>query len=149
MNIPKIAEIPNLWSRDGSLRDVYFNDTGIEQWKKFALVIQELQYQYSFDNAAQKIPPVDAIFSNRDGHHMLSIFVSGVTINCHFFVLEEIELDIDPREVKGQFEHEAVLEFLELISRTIDRPANLTPENSPETPFLCFNPQKDGWSMCD
>ena len=58
-----------------------------------------------------KIPPVDAIFSNRDGHHMLSIFVSGVTINCHFLFSEEIELDIDPREVKGQFEHEAVLEF--------------------------------------
>jgi hypothetical protein len=148
MSVPSITDVPYLWNRDGSLRDVYFTDTGIEQWKKFLQSIQEFQYQYSFDGDAKEISPVETIFSNREGHHVLSIHVSGVTVNCHFFVVDEIELDIDPREVKGQFEHEGILKFIESLSMAIDRPASLTPENGFETPYLYFENNKSVWSIC-
>lgn len=147
MSLPSIADVPNLWNRDGSLRDIYFTDTGLEHWEKFLLSIQEFQYQYSFDGNAQEILSIEAIFSNREGHHILSIYIGGVTVNCHFFVVEEIELDIDPREVKGQLEHEAILKFIETLAMAIDRPASLAPENSFKTPFLFFENNERVWSI--
>jgi hypothetical protein len=88
-----------------------------------------------------------SIFSNREGSHLLSVNVCGVKINCHFFVSEEIELDVDPREIKGKQEHEAILEFIASLSQAIGKPALLTPENGVDIPFLSFEPENHAWSI--
>lgn len=77
----------------------------------------------------------------------MSVVVSGVAINCHFFITEEIELDIDPREVQGEREHEAVLAFIASLSREIGVSALITPENGVDLPFLSFDPQNHAWAI--
>ncbi|MFZ6749025.1 hypothetical protein [Undibacterium sp. Ren11W] len=147
MSFPSITEVPDLWNQDGSLRDVYFVDTEMEQWKKFLSFVQDFHYEYSFDGKAQEMLSAESIFLNREGHHILSLNVSGVTVNCHFFVVNEIELDIDPCEIKGQFEHEAILKFIASLSKVIDLSASLTPENGFDTPFLSFDKNEHLWSI--
>lgn len=146
-SLPQIADVPYLWSRDGSLRDVYFVGTTLAHWKSFLTFIRHNTNKYSFDGEALVLPSVEEIFSNREGSHLLSVAVSGVAINCHFFVAEEIELDIDPREVHGRKGHEAVLEFVASLSREIEKPALITPENGVDIPFLSFEPKNHAWTI--
>jgi len=72
--------------------------------------------------------------------------VATVKIHCHFFVPDEIELDIDPREVVGPQEHSAVLDFLERLSGTTRKSVRLT-ENSPESVLLNYEPAQSIWHI--
>ena len=146
-SLPVIADVPDLWSPDGSLRDVYFVGTTLAHWKSFLTFIRNSTNQYSFDGEATELPSIDEIFGNREGSHLLSVAVSGVSINCHFFIAEEIELDIDPREVQGEKEHEAVLAFIASLSQEIGVPARITPENGVDIPFLSFDPKSHAWAI--
>ena len=145
--LPSIADVPYLWSQDGSLRDVYFVGTTPAHWKSFLAFVRNSTNQYSFDGEETDLPPIEEIFANREGHHILTVATSGVAINCHFFIPEEIELDIDPREIHGKNEHEAVLGFIASLSHAIGRPALLTPENGIDLPFLSFEPNLHAWTI--
>jgi hypothetical protein len=70
-----------------------------------------------------------------------------VRINCHFFVPDEIELDIDPREVTGPEELAAVLQFVEQLARATGKDAVLTPESSPEIVLLHYRQAGQGWQI--
>jgi len=63
-----------------------------------------------------------------------------VQANCHFFTVEEIEFDIDTREVKGQQELNALLEFMRCLAHATDKEAVLTAENMPEIVILRVRP---------
>jgi hypothetical protein len=54
-----------------------------------------------------------------------------VIINSHFFIAEEIELDIDPREIRGPQEHAQVLMFLENVAHKLNKPIVPAPELTP------------------
>ncbi|MES2934214.1 MAG: hypothetical protein V4805_12095 [Pseudomonadota bacterium] len=145
--LPSIADVPHLWSQDGSLRDVYFVNTTLAHWERFLAFVRNSTNQYSFDGEEADLPPIEEIFANREGRHILTVATSGVAIACHFFIPEEIELDIDPREIHGEDQHEAVLEFLASLSLAIGRPALLTPENGLDLPFLSFEPNLHTWTV--
>ncbi|MBD9361788.1 hypothetical protein [Methylomonas fluvii] len=145
--LPSIADVPHLWSQDGSLRDVYFVGTTLAHWKRFLAFVRNSKNHYAFDGEETSLPSIEEIFANRDGHHMLTVTTSGVSINCHFFIAGEIELDIDPREIHGKNEHEAVLGFIASLAHAIERPALLTPENGIDVPFLSFEPNQRTWTV--
>jgi hypothetical protein len=131
-------KLSEFWVPDGSLREVYFTDTSLEDWVNFIRFIQGFQHQYSYDHEAQPVWPVEQIFANREAPHLLSINIGGIFINCHFFIAEEIELDIDPREVTGPAQHHAILEFIAAMAKALQRSAVLTRENEEVRPFLTF-----------
>jgi hypothetical protein len=66
----------------------------------------------------------------------LSVDFAGVIANCHFFTQEEIEFDIDPREVKGQSELDALFGFMHLLADSVGKQCVLTPEDFRETVIL-------------
>ncbi|RTR26584.1 hypothetical protein EKG37_21180 [Robertmurraya yapensis] len=70
----------------------------------------------------------------------MSININGVLINCHFFSVDEIEFNIDPKEVKSKYEANAVFEFMKNLSKILDKESILTGENSPEYPLVTVNP---------
>jgi hypothetical protein len=77
--------------------------------------------------------------------HMLVISIEAVQLNCHFFCLDEIELDVDPREVVTEADHLGVLNFVRDLSNSCNLPAVLTPENCQESPFLRYVPSSGKW----
>lgn len=61
-------------------------------------------------------------FEEKDNHSILmSINTNGAFINCHFFSEDEIEFDIDPKEVKSKSEANAVFEFMKNLSKILDK----------------------------
>lgn len=145
MKRPSFAEPPDLWEKDGSLRDVYIFGASESDWQELVSVALRYPHRYLFNGIAIPVPSLSSIFANRDGSHLLTIEVGGADINCHFFIPTEIELDIDPRQVLTDATHEQILMFLESIARETCKKISLTAENSTESPLLIYEPVSDAW----
>ena len=138
--------MPLLWEADGSLRDVYLLQTSLADWEAFLALASTYQCDHSFHGEPCPVPAAEEIFGALGGsNHLLSISLGGVTANCHFFAEGEIELDIEPREVRGPEEHSRVMRFVEQLSSATGKPALIAPENGADIPFLSFNPASGTW----
>lgn len=144
---PSDTDVPGLWQVDGSLRDLYVFGMSMPDWAKFLSLASSRSFAYSFDGASRALPSAQELFFMRDGSHQLSVRVGSATVNCHFFVPSELELDIDPKEIVGRSQHDLLLEFAEAIASTLQKPIVLTPENLPESPFLSFEPSASQWHI--
>jgi len=139
---------PNdLWLSDGSLRDVYVSGAEPKDWAVLFDLAMAAQCRYLADGVVAPLPTVDAIFRDRDVSHLLQIQAGRASVNCHFFIPDEIELDIDPREVVDDATHDAILSLLESLSCGTDKCVSLTAEDSPESPYLSFSPVSRQWSV--
>lgn len=147
---PKFHDVTGLWKRDGSLRDIYVQNTEAVHWDRFDRLLSQYECSYAFDGVAVPFPGSHSVLGNREGSHMLSILLDGpVAICCHFFIAEQLELDISPREVTGPLEHSEVLSFVENLSEALDLPADITPENLEQKPFLTYVPEIKSWHIHD
>jgi hypothetical protein len=121
---------------DGSWRDIYVSDTDVRTWQRVFDRLRQAPYElvYHRDGAATELPDTaaDAFPAEGAADRMLSVKFAGVQANCHFFTRDEIEFDIDPREVIGQRQLDALLAFMCLLSDATGKDAVLTPENCPE-----------------
>jgi len=122
---------------DGSWRDIYVFDVDLQAWQRTLDELRrharyELVYHRGGDVSELPAAAADAFPADGQADRMLSVKFAGVQANCHFFIPEEIEFDIDPREVQGQSQLNALLAFMRLLSDATGKDAVLTPENCPE-----------------
>ena len=137
----------DLWLRDGSLRDAYVFGAEPKDWSVLVSLAISGKWRYSADGVAGPLPAPECIFANREVSHLLQMKAGAASINCHFFVPTEIELDIDPKEVVDEATHGAVLSFLESLSFGTGKGITITAENSPESALLTFNPSSRQWQV--
>ena len=140
MKRPTLPEVPGLWTRDGSLRDLYVLHTSESNWDAFLDFAAQFLCTYSYNGEARSRPTIGQLLKDRDGSHLMSIVLGAATATCHFFVESEIELDIDPKEIEGPSEHDQVLRFMEGLATAVGKPVLLTPENGPDIPYLSCEP---------
>lgn len=144
---PSAGEVPDLWEVDGSLRDMYVFDTSIEDWAKFLALASSYPSAYSFDGMRKILPSAERLLSERGGSHLLEVQVGAASVNCHFFMESELELDVDPKEVSSASQHDLLLEFAEAVASALQKPIVLTPEGTPESPLLSFEPVTSQWHI--
>lgn len=129
---------------DGGWRDIYVLGTTIDDWQRALDAIRLAGYKLAYFRALQPIEmPMKAVEAfplpdECDRH--LSIWFADVLANCHFFTVEEIEFDIDPREVKGQQELNALFGFMRCLAKATDKVVVLTPENGQEHTIFRVSP---------
>jgi hypothetical protein len=129
---------------DGSWRDIYVLGTDMATWQRMLDGLRAAGYDMAYfrdlqptelpAEAKQAFPPPD------ECNRLLSVRFAGVLANCHFFTPEEIEFDIDPREVKGQEQLDALLGFMHCLAEAAAKEAILTAENCPEIVILRVRP---------
>lgn len=147
---PKFHEVEGLWERDGSLRDIYVQYTEAVHWNRFDQLLSQYPCSYTFDGVAAPFPGAQSVLANGEDSHVLSILLKGpVKVCCHFFIAEQLELDISPKEITGAIEHDEVLSFVEDLAEALELSADITPENSERTPFLTYVPQSRTWRIHD
>lgn len=122
---------------DGALRDVYIAPASASLWNEFIEWVSRAGYSSEFWHGQRKKALPQELLEIKQLQQTdpttLKLFLSaGVQINCHFFIDEEIELDIDPREIRDQEAFESLLIFLRAIATALKRNARVTYENSPE-----------------
>lgn len=145
MKPPALTEMPNIWDFDGGFRDIYVLTTTIQDWQRFLTFATSYPHSYAVDGEIAAMPDVAEIFRANDHAHLLSIKVGDVVLNCHFFEEDRIEVDIDPREVRGSIEHDGVLVFVAGLARSVAKSVILTPENETGNPILSYEPASDTW----
>ena len=102
-----------------------------------------LTYRLDGEPAA---PPqrVEAIFeAGRTQGVLLCFLVGEATMNCHFFVEDEIEFDLDPREIGGPAQAEALTGFMALLGRATAKTVVLTMENAREAVIFRYSVESD------
>jgi len=83
---------------------------------------------------------VEQIFARREEiASLLSVDVGGTILCCHFFWQEDIEFDIDPREVDEQRKAEGLFDFMAQVGRLLGKDVILTPENMQEIVLVRFD----------
>jgi len=127
---------------DGSWRDIYALDVGMAGWRAFWRLILNPGYRvdYRIDGAPAALPhDVDSVFALRETTApLLSVFLDTIQLNCHFFNDQDIELDLDPREMTSQAHLDLVLAFMGSLGRATFSGVVLTPENSPGFPIIRY-----------
>ena len=129
----------NVYFWDGSWRDIYVQNISIEDWAKWTeFVNKNYRIEWHNDKTETNDNTIDSdvILQFWEGDHDListaKIFVDDIQINAHFVTDDEIENDIDPREFKSIEDHEKLMSYLIGISKSLQLPVIITPENSPE-----------------
>ncbi len=126
---------------DGSLRDIYVHNTMAADWGKFLKYVSSLKTSCFRDGKPDQLPTqVPEIFKKSGISSLLLVIELGkVKLNCHFFTVDEIELDIDPKEVTSQQELDAVIDVLVGIGRSLSKDVFLTDENLPESIWFRYS----------
>ncbi len=136
---------------DGSLRDIYAVDTTIADWSRLLNLSSSLgEGAYFRDGEEAPIPSsANSIFDDVDHSHLLQINLGGPVINAHFFIADEMELDLDPSQITSQADLDLVLDFCAKIGQEIKRDIKITPENTPEVTYIYFSVDQETWRMSE
>jgi hypothetical protein len=134
-----------LFEWDGSLRDLYVFGTEREDWARLLAALKASEWRLQFTRNGERVALPENLGEyldmgpDRPGG-MLSTFVGKVRVNAHMFSDDEIELDIDPREVADEDAFTGVVRFMNLVADTLNKKIALTPENSSMCPLLIAHP---------
>lgn len=134
-NLPAWESVKRAFEWDGSWRDVYVLNTSENDWNA---VLEGLHCNYALslfidgELWTKALPTFSAILAMREHSGFTAkIDVSNITIKCHFFTEDQIEFDIDPREVQPE-NWPQFYDFLFYISRITKKFCRLTEENFPD-----------------
>ena len=152
MNWTKLKEKIYYW--DGSWRDLYILQTNLDDNLKWTNYVNE-NYRIEWFNGLTQTDEQKIDYEvikefwngNRDLCSTAKVFIDKIQINNHFFDIEEIENDIDPREINSIEDHEIVLKYMTDLSLLLDKPIILTPENDKE--IVLMKVSKDGIEYSD
>ncbi|HKO41927.1 MAG TPA: hypothetical protein VJU84_01450 [Pyrinomonadaceae bacterium] len=135
----------DVFYRDGSLRDIYVLETTNDDWQKLLTFLNSGKYKvaYELDSTEKPLPSDFSEIQKCMGEvrQLLSIYIEGVRLNCHFFCTDEIELDLAPNEVDTEETAEAIFRFMAEIGRLLEKEVILTPENGQEYVIVRYDPQ--------
>ena len=130
---------------DGSWQDIYVLGTDVAGWQRMLDGLRSADYdlRYFRDNNPTELPAraEDAFPNEREYCPLLSVQFCGILANCHFFSFEEIEFDVDPWEVSGQAQLDALLEFMRCLAAAVGQDAILCPENLPKSVIIRVTPE--------
>ena len=132
---------------DGSWRDIYILDTVSNDWNIFLESLLTSSYETKFWIDGKIVKPIktiqEALKIRNSACPLMIINASGLHIACHFFTEEEIEFDIDPREVNDWQDLNKVIDFIIFVGNLLQKKVILTPENTSSAILINYNPETE------
>jgi hypothetical protein len=128
---------------DGRLMDICVVGADLNDWQSFVDFLRKTEagLDYFVDEAPAELPAsIDEVVVDQDHAHLLVIVLDGVTVNCHFLVLEEIELDFDPREIDCEAKAKVVFRLMSTVGRVLNKQVILMPETADGKPTFKYEP---------
>lgn len=132
---------------DGSLRDIYIKDVSIGDWQTLLDYLQTNNFDVEFYSEGEIVKNLfydaEKIFNLRysgEGVPWMTVRLDKVKVNCYFFDDNEIEFDIDPKEITDLYSVNLISEFMIKLANILNKEVILTPESEPEYPMLIAMP---------
>lgn len=137
-------EVRGAFHPDGSLRDIYVPEADAARWDRFLAALPGWDYALAYLEEGIEAPypsSFRSLYSRRDeAGPLLAIDLGGVLLLCHFFREDEVELDLDPREVRGEREFRLVMGFMARLGALLGRRVILTEESTPSSVIFSYDP---------
>jgi hypothetical protein len=132
-------DIKWIFEPDGSLRDIYVQDVSLNDWDKLIdFVNKNFILTFGDKNKIDKDYVLKYLqkTNRQDTCQPLIIYLARIKVHCYFFLPEEIEFDINPKEIKSITDFELIESFMVSISKVLGKQVTLTAENSPKFPLV-------------
>lgn len=132
-------DIKWIFESDGFLRDIYVQDISLQDWK---LLIKYLNKSHKliFDDLDKIDSNYVLTFLIDNNGEMdaksVAINLDGIFVNCHFFIADQIEFDINPNDINSLKDYLKIEAFMKNISELLSNQVTLTGENSPKIPLI-------------
>lgn len=132
----------------GCLPDVFVAGTAVADWQAVLDLIAERGWpcEYSEGGAVRPLPPAAAVLARPAGAECPELRVwpdPGVCAIFRFLGAEEIDFDVDVRELQGQQRLDVLCGLLTAIGRRLGRPVPLFAEGGGTVPLLGYDPAAD------
>ena len=120
----------------------------VEDWQRVGDIVRARGWPETFsaDGDVVSTPEsVAPIFELADHQTILWRFSPdpNVGVHCHFFAVDEIELDVDPKEIVGQEEFDAVCEVIRVIGQALGRSVDVTEDSGHSEVFMRYDASTD------
>lgn len=144
-------EVKNFFDPDlmGALPDVFVPDASVADWQAlFHLVqVRNWQWQYSEGSTELPLPSAAAVLARPANSEIAELRVwpePGILAIFRMMSADEIDFDVDLRELQGQPGVDALCSLLAEIGRELGKPVMMTPEGGSQAhPVFGFNPALD------
>ncbi|MEP2716987.1 hypothetical protein [Pseudophaeobacter sp.] len=137
------------FEEEGSHRDIFVSNTTLSDWDRLISLSHALgQVTYLCDSEKAPFPSkTNSLFDHSKHTHCMKTNLGGPVIYASFFVVDEIELSLDPSEINSQEDLDPVLEFCASLGRNIQRDVAITEESSPKEIILYFANKDQAWHL--
>jgi hypothetical protein len=106
--------LPEAFEVTGGVRDIHVLETGLDDWSAFLRFVKvSYRTEFSINDEPRSLPedPAQVLQETYRTPVLLKIFLDGVQVNCRFLP-GDMELFLDPEEVRTQGDVDHVLRFL-------------------------------------
>ncbi|MFJ3205891.1 hypothetical protein [Streptomyces sp. NPDC086989] len=132
----------------GSLPDVRVPDASVEDWQVVLDLVVEKGWksQYSEEGTVLPVPRADAVLSRPADAEcpVLRVWLAAdVLAIFRFHANDEVDFDVDLRELQGQERLDMFCGLLREIGRRLGKPVLMDPEGGSGHPVLGFDVEAD------
>lgn len=131
----------------GALPDLHVADVSVAEWQQVFNLVESSDWPFEFrrDMVAQSLPSArEAFESAREvGVDLCVWFGPGALAIFRMYSPEQIDFDVDLRELQGQDRLNDLCRFLGRLGRLLDRPVLMDAEGQWGYPVLGFDPAVD------
>jgi hypothetical protein len=132
---------------NGALPNVHVPGTTVEDWQAVVDLIRSKgwAYEYSVDGRVSRIPDRagDMLLRDKAGVALKVWPTTGVLAIFRPHCLEQIDFDVDLRELQGQDRLDVLCAFMRAIGRRLGKPVVMTPEGADDVPVLGYDTEVD------
>lgn len=141
----KWDEIEWIFEPSGSLIDIYVQEVSIKDWERIIdLINQRFEVNYADTGQYQDRRKIDKESvinylndeTGKEESGSVSFRLQEIKLNCHFFLKDQIEFDVDPKEINSIKDFEQIEMFMLEISRVTNNQVILTDEDNITFPFI-------------
>ncbi len=133
----------------GRLPDVVVPDASVEDWQAVLdlVSVSGWKFQYSEGDAVLPVPRAETVLSRPADAECPELRVwptADVLAIFRFWAVEEIDFDIDLRELQGQERRDVLCGFLRVVGRRLGKPVLMVSEGGDHgDPLLGFDVEAD------
>lgn len=129
----------------GALPDVCVPGTTADDWQSVFDLARSRGWAWTYETGgvAGPLPRAVEVLARQEGAETATLRVSPVPgVSAIFWVLsaDEIDFDVDLRELQGQSGVDVLCAFLRAIGRRLVKPVLMSPEGDHGNPVLGFDP---------